>query len=53
MEPVKTVVCKREETWSGSTKESATLFIARGRHENGVQSLKYCSKEILVPLAQR
>lgn len=52
-EPVKTVVCKREETQSRSTKDSATLFIAGGRHENCVQSLKDCSEEIQVPLAKR
>lgn len=52
-EPVKTVVCKREGTQSRSLKDSATLFIAGGRHENCVQSLKDCSKEIQVPLAPR
>lgn len=52
IEPVKNV-CKREEMQSRSTKDSATLFIAGGRHENYVQSLKDCSKEIQVPLAQR
>lgn len=52
MEPVKTVVCKREETHSRSTKDSATLLIAGGRHENCVQSLKDCSEEIQVPHPQ-
>lgn len=53
MEFVKTVVCKREEMPSRSTKDSATLFIAGGRHKNCVQSLKDSSKEIQVLLAQR
>lgn len=51
--PVRTVVCKGEGAQSRSTKDSATLFIAGGRHENCVESLKDYSKEIQVPPAQR
>lgn len=35
---------------SRCTKDSASLFIAGSRHENCVQSLNDCSKEMQVPL---
>lgn len=48
-ESMKILVCNRKKMWSRNRKDSSSVFIVGGRHENCVLSLKDYSRELQVP----